>query len=136
MAEPEFTDKLRVNNFYNFNVWNFKSENAKENQVKLKELEFKEKELTVQLKMHELESHSPVVPAMTATKSPGFDVSKHIRLVPPFQEKEVDKYFVHFEKIVTSLESPRKVWTLLLQSLLIGKAREIYLALPVEKSTK
>ena len=25
-----------------------------------------------------------------------FDVAKHIRLVPPFQEKEVDKYFMHF----------------------------------------
>ena len=28
-----------------------------------------------------------------------FDVTKHIRLVPPFQEKEVDKYFLHFEKV-------------------------------------
>ena len=28
-----------------------------------------------------------------------FDVTKHIRLVPPFQEKEVDKYFLHFEKL-------------------------------------
>ena len=28
-----------------------------------------------------------------------FDVTKHIRLIPPFQEKEVDKYFLHFEKV-------------------------------------
>ena len=28
-----------------------------------------------------------------------FDVTKHISLVPPFQEKEVDKYFLHFEKV-------------------------------------
>ena len=27
-----------------------------------------------------------------------FDVTKHFKLVPPFQEKEVDKYFLHFEK--------------------------------------
>ena len=27
------------------------------------------------------------------------DVTKHIRLVPPFQEKEADKYFLHFEKV-------------------------------------
>ena len=27
-----------------------------------------------------------------------FDITKHIRLVPPFQEKEVGKYFLHFEK--------------------------------------
>ena len=29
-----------------------------------------------------------------------FDVTKYIRLVPPFQEKEVDKYFLHFEKVI------------------------------------
>ena len=28
-----------------------------------------------------------------------FDVTEHIRLIPPFQEKEVDKYFLHFEKV-------------------------------------
>ena len=27
-----------------------------------------------------------------------FDVTKHIQLVPPFQEKEVDKYFCDFTK--------------------------------------
>ena len=32
-----------------------------------------------------------------------FDVTKHIRLVPPFQEKEVDKYFFHFEKVAFCL---------------------------------
>ena len=26
-----------------------------------------------------------------------FDVTKNIRLVPPFQEKDADKYFLHFE---------------------------------------
>ena len=28
-----------------------------------------------------------------------FDVTKHIRLVAPFQEKEVDKYFLHLKKL-------------------------------------
>ena len=96
----------------------------------------REKELAIQLKMCELESHPPMTPAVMTPKSTGFDVSKHIRLVPPFQEKEVDKYFVHFEKIATSLESLKKVWTLLLQSVLTGKARAIYSALPVKKSAQ
>ena len=56
-----------------------------------------------------------------------FDVTKHIRLVPPFQEKEVDKYFLHFEKVAENLNWPKEHWTLLLQSVLIGKAREIYI---------
>ena len=58
-----------------------------------------------------------------------FDVSKHIKLVLPFQEREVDKYFLHFEKIAMSLGWPREVWMLLLQSVLVGKAREIYSAM-------
>ena len=97
----------------------------------------REKELTIQLKLRELESR-PVSPLPTSATAPtaGFDVSKHIRLVPPFQEKELDKYFVHFEKIANSLEWPQEVWTLLLQSVLTGKAREIYSALPVEKSAQ
>ena len=63
-----------------------------------------------------------------------FDVTKHIRLVPPFQEKEVEKYFLHFEKVAENLNWPKEHWTLLLQSVLIGKAREIYTQLGVEQS--
>ena len=63
-----------------------------------------------------------------------FDVAKRIRLVPPFQEKEVDKYFLHFEKVAENLNWPKEHWTLLLQSVLIGKAREIYTQLGVEQS--
>ena len=65
-----------------------------------------------------------------------FDISKQIRFVPPFQEREVDKYFLHFEKIATSLEWPKDVWNLLLQSVLIGKGREIYSALSVDQSSQ
>ena len=63
-----------------------------------------------------------------------FDVTKHIKLVPPCQEKEVDKYFLHFEKVAENLNWPKEHWTLLLQSVLIGKAREIYTQLGVERS--
>ena len=63
-----------------------------------------------------------------------FDVTKHIRLVPPFQEKEVDKYFLNFEKVAENLNWPKEYWTLLLQSVLMGKAHEIYIQLGVEPS--
>ena len=43
-----------------------------------------------------------------------FDVTKHIRLVPPFQEKEVDKYILHFEKVAENLKWPKEHWALLL----------------------
>ena len=64
-----------------------------------------------------------------------FDVTKHIRLVPPFQEKEVDKYFLHFEKVAENLKWPKEHWTLLLRSVVIGKAREIYTQLSLEQSS-
>ena len=61
-----------------------------------------------------------------------FDVTKYIRLVPPFQEKEVDKYFLHFDKVAENLKWPKEHWTLLLQSVVIDKAREIYTQLSLE----
>ena len=60
---------------------------------------------------------------------------RHIRFVPPFQETEPDKYFLHFEKVATSLEWPKEVWILLLQSTLVGKAREVYSTLSVDQSS-
>ena len=64
-----------------------------------------------------------------------FDVTKHIRLVPPFQEKEVDKYFLHFEKVAENLKWPKEHWTVLLQSVVIGKAHEIHTQLSLEQSS-
>ena len=109
-------------------------EQERESQLKLRELEVREKELSVQFKMKELEK------AVTLVRSPEvsttFDVSKHIRFVPQFQEKEVDKYFLHFEKVATSLAWPKEVWMVLLQSVLTGKAREVYSALSMEQSAQ
>ena len=54
--------------------------------------------------------------------------------MPKFQEKEVDKFFLHFEKIALSLKWLKDVWTLMLQSVFIRKAREIYSSLNVDQS--
>ena len=69
-----------------------------------------------ELKMASLGKHSP------SDKASAFDPARNIRLVPPFQEKEVDKYFAHFEKVADSLNWPKESWVLLLQSVLVGKA--------------
>ena len=82
-----------------------------------------------ELKMASLGKHSPSDRAST------FDPARNIRLVPPFQEKEVDKYFAHFEKVADSLNWPKESWVLLLQSVLVGKAQEIYGSLSVEQSS-
>ena len=64
-----------------------------------------------------------------------FDAAKNIRLVPKFQEKSVDKYFPQFEKIAANLKWSREFWPTLLQSVLIGKAAEVYSALSLAESS-
>ena len=106
-------------------------EKEKENERLLQE---KEKERQYNLRMEELEMQDKVKtkPLDLGTH---FDVTKHIRLVPPFQEKEVDKYFPHFEKVAENLKWPKEHLTFLLQSVVIGKAREIYTQLSLEQSS-
>ena len=36
-----------------------------------------------------------------------FDVGRHVHFVPPFQETEVDKYFMHFERNAGNLKWPK-----------------------------
>ena len=62
-----------------------------------------------------------------------FDLTKHIRLVPAFNE-DVDKYFQHFEKIASNLEWPIEAWPALLQTVLKGKAPETYASLSITDS--
>ena len=92
----------------------------------------KERQYNLRMKGLEMQDKAKTKPLDLGTH---FDVTKHIRLVPPFQEKEVDKYFLHFEKVAENLKWPKEHWTLLLQSVVIGKAREIYTQLSLEQSS-
>lgn len=121
-----------------------KERELRELEFKDRELQEREKEREAQIEKqrldHELEmkklevkeklGSSYSVPSSSAK----FDVSKYIKLVPPFHETDVDKYFLHFEKIAQNLEWPKKHWPMLLQSVLIGKAREIYTQLSVDQA--
>ncbi|KAJ8033604.1 Proteoglycan 4 [Holothuria leucospilota] len=61
-----------------------------------------------------------------------FDVSKHVKFVPKFQEDNVEKFFNHFEKLGEQLKWPRDKWSILIQSNFTGKAQEVYSALSIE----
>ena len=74
----------------------------------MKELEIKEKELAIQMKVKKLEAKT-ISSLESVSKPSGFDISKHVRFVPPFQERGIDKYFLHFKKVATSLEWPEDV---------------------------
>ena len=61
--------------------------------------------MQLQLQLKELEISKAVTPVSTEslpTIAP-FDVSRQVRLMPPFQEQEVDKFFLHFEKVAANL---------------------------------
>ena len=108
-------------------------EKEREREREREEREEREKEREFHLRMREIEMQERANQPKQKIEY-NFDVTKHIRLVPPFQEKEVDKYFLHFEKVAENLNWPKEHWTLLLQSVLIGKACEIYTQLGVEQS--
>ena len=102
----------------------------------LRELELKaEKEKALLAAELEAAAREHELKMASLGKASTFDPARNIRLVPPFQEKEVDKYFAHFEKVADSLNWPKESWVLLLQSVLVGKAQEIYGSLSVEQSS-
>ena len=107
-------------------------EKEKERQIQIEREKIK---FDTELRMKELEMQNMTVKRQPLESGIHFDITKHIRLVPPFQEKEVDKYFLHFEKVAENLKWPKEHWTLLLQSVIIGKAREIYTQLTVQQSS-
>ena len=88
-------------------------EKAREAKLRLRELEIQKEELSIQLRMKELEIPLPRVRSPMGTpckdKVAVFDVStKHIKLVLPFQEREVDKYFLHFKRLQQVSNGPKK----------------------------
>lgn len=64
-----------------------------------------------------------------------FDIGRYIKLVPTFFEKTVEKYFPHFEKIAVNLGWPYEIWATLLQTVLVGRAADIYSALSIEDAS-
>uniref|UniRef100_A0A7N8YF56 SCAN box domain-containing protein n=1 Tax=Mastacembelus armatus TaxID=205130 RepID=A0A7N8YF56_9TELE len=77
---------------------------------------------------------SPYFQSPFSRPQDGFDVSRHIALVPPFRESEVDSYFSAFERIAATLNWPRNVRPLLLQCKFVGKAQEVCASLCIEDS--
>ena len=97
-----------------------------EKELKLRELEImaakKEKDRVMKIKLEQ-------------SKLEHFDASKYVKFVPPFIEKDVDKYFLLFEKVAKDLNWPLDKYTILLQSALKGKASETFTALSPEQTS-
>ncbi|KAJ8049035.1 hypothetical protein HOLleu_01585 [Holothuria leucospilota] len=75
-------------------------EMEREREREERERERKEREMQMQ---KEKEERDPKIGLDTG----GFDVSKHVKFVPKFQEDNVEKFFNHFEKLGEQLKWPR-----------------------------
>ncbi|XP_057674676.1 uncharacterized protein LOC130905366 [Corythoichthys intestinalis] len=106
----------------------YKLELEARNAVRLKELELEIKRLDVT-------SGTNLVATQGDNSSPKpFVASRQIGLVPEFRESEVDEYFETFERIATAFKWPPEAWAPLLQSKLIGKARDVMNKMPLRDS--
>ncbi|XP_055788765.1 uncharacterized protein LOC129861392 [Salvelinus fontinalis] len=64
-----------------------------------------------------------------------FDIVGNLRLLPQFNEKDPETFFLLFERVADARSWPDSDRTLMLQCVLTGKAQEAYSALSVHDST-
>ena len=69
-----------------------------------------EKDLKHEREMRALELNASRI-AHEESIATKFDLRKNVRLVPPFSESEVDKYFQHFERVPQCLKWPTDQFT-------------------------
>jgi len=83
-----------------------------------------------ELTMKELEKQDELNrwnrPSVSNVPNNMFRVDIAVKLVPKFDEKDVDLFFTNFEKIAELNKWPKANWCSVLQSLLIGKAARAY----------
>ena len=106
------------------------------NEVRLKELQLAQDKAKYDFELSKLRMERLPQTVIDAEESrqPKFDVTKNLRLVPQFYEADVHKYFLHFEKTARAMEWPSQYWTIMLQSVLTGRAQEVYTTLSLEQS--
>ncbi len=64
-----------------------------------------------------------------------FDVVTNMKLIPRFDEKDVERFFLLFERVADARNWPDGERTFMLQSVFTGKAQEAYSSLSVEDAT-
>ena len=62
-----------------------------------------------------------------------FDPIKFSKVTPKFTGKDVDKFFEQYELVAKNFDFPSDKWTIMLQTVLTGKAAEVFLSLTSEQ---
>ena len=71
------------------------------------------------------------LPVGAVREESGFDVIKNLRLMPKFEEKDVETFFAMFERVADVRGWPDEERTLMLQCVFTGKAQEVYSSMSV-----
>ncbi|XP_072182212.1 uncharacterized protein [Diadema setosum] len=105
-------------------------------EVRLKELELEKARIELERERVSLERARQVGEREYSVSVSGghFDIAKNVRMVPEFDEGDVDRYFLHFEQVADSMEWPKEKWPHLLQTKLKGKACDAYASLSREEA--
>ncbi|XP_072345448.1 uncharacterized protein [Scyliorhinus torazame] len=64
----------------------------------------------------------------------GGNLFKYVQALPRFDEKEVEAFFISFEKVAKQMKWSQDMWALLIQTKLAGRASEVFASLPEEVS--
>ncbi|MDJ0933722.1 RNase H-like domain-containing protein [Breoghania sp.] len=116
-----------------------RQEREREEREKEREKEEKESERVFLLKMKELEIQSAMsqaqhsAPPQSHTQTT-FDVAKNVRLLPKFDEGDVESFFVTFEGCAERLRWPEECWTVMLRTVFTGEAQKVCSQIPVAES--
>ncbi|KAK3882585.1 hypothetical protein Pcinc_013049 [Petrolisthes cinctipes] len=71
---------------------------------------------------------------MRQSRQNDFEITKYVKLVPEFNEHDVTKFFAMFENVASSLSWPKSKWSIMLQTVLKGKAQNAYASLSTDQS--
>ena len=91
------------------------------------ERELREKEMNMQ---REIELERIRTKAETEKRKSEASLKENASIVPKFSERDVEQFFLCFERVAETANWPKEKWTFLMQTVLTGKAQKAYAALP------
>jgi len=112
-------------------------------QLELRRLELEERRLELQAeeraRQHELELRRLEIeagrpkPDSTRAQSPTFRVADAVKLIPRFNEHDIESFLISFEKIAELNALPKDKYAAVLQAHLTGKALKVFTELSVQE---
>ena len=88
----------------------------------------------LELEILQFEENSQARAQRSNGKSMGNEFAAMLKLVPKFDESDLDSFFCMFERIAMKMEWPEDEWAFLIQQVVTGKARSLVSALSNEQS--